>query len=201
MRFIQISRAFAVREITNISSKKLYFWENRPDFTWHLTETMGNMASHVSPMEHHHVSRLDAQELCAQIKRSVDSAFAEIVDDPDFIDVAHDSATGEHHPIRPGTVDELASLLRESDLLTTAADIAALGSPVRLEIISLCTGGPIKVRDLAEKLGKGTTGQVYHHLRQLSVAGWIRPSGKSSYTINEERLDHLLAILRSTAHH
>lgn len=160
---------------------------------------MGNMVAHVSPNEHHHVSRLEAQELCAQIRRSVDSALAEFVDDQELNDDVAEYATCDHHPIRRGTVEELASLLDNADLLTTATDIAALGSPVRLEIISLCTDGPIKVRDLAEKLGKGTTGQVYHHLRQLSVAGWLRPSGKSSYTINEERLDHLLAILCSTA--
>lgn len=90
---------------------------------------------------------------------------------------------------------DVADRLRALDAMNTAADIAALGSPVRLEILTLCADGPIKVRDLADQLGKGTTGQVYHHLRQLSVAGWLRPAGKSAYAINEDRIDALSAIL------
>lgn len=100
-------------------------------------------------------------------------------------------------PVAPEHAEcsDVATRLRSLDAMNTAADIAALASPVRLEILTLCADGPIKVRDLADQLGKGTTGQVYHHLRQLSVAGWLRPAGKSAYAINEDRIDALSAIL------
>lgn len=89
--------------------------------------------------------------------------------------------------------------LNSIDTMTTASELAALGSPIRLEILAICAEGPIKVRDLAARLGKGTTGQVYHHLRQLSSAGWLRPEGKSGYVLNERRAAALGLILDALA--
>ncbi len=41
----------------------------------------------------------------------------------------------------------------------------------------------------------GTTGQPYHHLRQLVAAGWLRAGGHGRYDVPGERVVPLLVIL------
>jgi predicted transcriptional regulator len=43
--------------------------------------------------------------------------------------------------------------------------------------------------------GVGTTGQIYHHLRQLTSAGWLRTTSRGQYAVTPERVVPLLAVL------
>ncbi|MCX4508639.1 hypothetical protein OG402_17600 [Streptomyces anulatus] len=41
----------------------------------------------------------------------------------------------------------------------------------------------------------GTTGQIYHHLRQLTGAGWLHAAGRGRYEIPPVRVVPLLVVL------
>lgn len=76
-----------------------------------------------------------------------------------------------------------------------AATIAALGSPVRLELVRRILCGASTTAELAEGEDLGTTGQLHHHLRQLVAAGWVRHSGRGRYEIPAARIVPLLALV------
>lgn len=76
-----------------------------------------------------------------------------------------------------------------------AADVlAALGHPVRLQLLRHVLRGAGSARELAEIDGMGTSGQVYHHLRQLVAAGWLRNRG-ARYEVPPERVVPLLTTI------
>jgi hypothetical protein len=75
--------------------------------------------------------------------------------------------------------------------------LAALGSPVRLRLVQRVLGGTATVQELTAADDVGTTGQVYHHLRQLLAAGWLRNTGGGRYEVPEERVVPLLGAVLS----
>lgn len=89
-----------------------------------------------------------------------------------------------------------ARQLLELDWTTLAPSLGALGHPVRLHILQLVARGQAATAaDLADTEGLGSTGQIYHHLRQLVTAGWLRATAKGRYDVPPERLVPLLVIL------
>ncbi|RZS61948.1 helix-turn-helix protein [Xylanimonas ulmi] len=77
-----------------------------------------------------------------------------------------------------------------------AADaLAALGHPVRLRVLREVLRGHSTARQLAELDGLGTTGQVYHHLRQLTATGWLRARPGGRHEVPAERLVPLLTTV------
>lgn len=77
-----------------------------------------------------------------------------------------------------------------------AADLlAALGHPVRLAMVRCFLGGATTVADLTELDGLGSTGQAYHHLRQLVATGWLRSLGSGRYEVPVARVVPLLAVI------
>ncbi|MET7866859.1 ArsR/SmtB family transcription factor [Micromonospora taraxaci] len=89
------------------------------------------------------------------------------------------------------TVDDLLT----SDWTELAATMSALAHPVRLRLLREILGGRQGTGELAEIEDLGTTGQLHHHLRQLTAAGWLRSTGRGRYAIPAERVVPLLAIL------
>lgn len=83
----------------------------------------------------------------------------------------------------------------ETDWSERAASFAALGHPVRLELLRNILSGVRTTADLAEIEGFGTTGQLHHHLRQLVAAGWVRQAGRGSYEVPAARVVPLLAAM------
>ncbi len=86
------------------------------------------------------------------------------------------------------------------DLLDDAweplADVfAALGHPVRLRLLREVLRGHGTARELAELEGMGTTGQVYHHLRQLVTSGWLRVRDGGHHEVPAERVVPLLTTI------
>jgi hypothetical protein len=88
-------------------------------------------------------------------------------------------------------VERLAAL----DWSECAAALDALGNPVRLSLLHAVWSGTRTVAELAELSGFGTTGQVYHHVHQLSAAGWLTTLKRGHYAIPPERVIPLLAVL------
>ena len=85
--------------------------------------------------------------------------------------------------------------LLDIDWARFADSLASLGHPVRLTILRTVLGGTETVSGLVEELGSGTSGQIYHHVHQLTAAGWLSPHARSRYRIPPARVIPLLAIL------
>lgn len=76
-----------------------------------------------------------------------------------------------------------------------AAAFAALGHPVRLELLRHVLSGTHTTADLAAVESLGTTGQLHHHLRQLLTTGWLRQAGRGTYEVPAARVVPLLVCL------
>lgn len=76
-----------------------------------------------------------------------------------------------------------------------AEPLAALGHPVRLELLRRILGGTHSTADLAATDGLGTTGQLHHHLRQLKAAGWVHQTGRGTYAVPARRVVPLLTTI------
>lgn len=93
---------------------------------------------------------------------------------------------------------------RSADLLDRgwtdrAPALAALGHPVRLQILQLVARGEAgTAAELARNPSLGSTGQIYHHLRQLVSAGWLQTRGKGRHAVPPERVVPLLVILSAS---
>jgi DNA-binding transcriptional ArsR family regulator len=103
-----------------------------------------------------------------------------------------DLPTGEHYEWQHGLPVET---LMEDDWAAWAGTLGALGHPARLLLLRRVLAGVRTTADLATDEGLGTTGQIYHHLRQLVSAGWLRSSARGQYAVPGERVVPLLVIL------
>ncbi len=85
--------------------------------------------------------------------------------------------------------------MRELDLAPAAKALAALGHPLRLQLLRAVLKGVNNTAELSETEGVGTTGQLYHHLRQLVAAGWLTASGRGRYEVPAGRVIPLLVAI------
>jgi hypothetical protein len=84
-----------------------------------------------------------------------------------------------------------------------AGALAALGHPVRLELIRRMLAGAHTTHELAEIPDLGTTGQLYHHLRELQAAGLVVQRRRNDYAVPSDRIIPclvLVAAAQSCAH-
>lgn len=89
-----------------------------------------------------------------------------------------------------------SAALLDEDWSARAAALTALGHPSRLQILQLVARGEARTAaDLAHSDGLGSTGQIYHHLRLLVSAGWLRSTTKGQHEVPPERLVPLLVVL------
>ncbi|CAM5226822.1 ArsR/SmtB family transcription factor [Streptomyces hirsutus] len=100
--------------------------------------------------------------------------------------------TGEQYEWQHGA---LTGGLLDDDWPTAAEPLAALGHPVRLRLLREILGGRRTAAELAELDGVGTTGQIYHHLRQLTGAGWLHTTGRGRHEVPAGRVVPLLVLL------
>jgi len=92
-----------------------------------------------------------------------------------------------------------SAALMDEDWTVHASTLAALGHPSRLQILqAVARGEAHTAADLAQAEGLGTTGQIYHHLRQLVAAGWLRSTTRGRHEVPPERVVPLLVILGSS---
>ena len=76
--------------------------------------------------------------------------------------------------------------------------LACVGSQEKLNILAALLRKPSTVAQLVEKLGFGSTGQVYHHLKPLLAAGLVREISvphKGWYEVVPHRVQGLVMIL------
>ncbi|MFI1735468.1 ArsR/SmtB family transcription factor [Streptomyces acidicola] len=100
--------------------------------------------------------------------------------------------TGERYEWQYGARTED---LVDDDWTPAAEPFAALGHPVRLRLLREILGGRRTAAELAELDEVGTTGQIYHHLRQLSAAGWLHTTTRGRYEVPPVRVVPLLVAL------
>ena len=81
-----------------------------------------------------------------------------------------------------------------------AAVLAALGSPVRLEIVRRILLGGETVQELQEIPGLGTSGQLYHHLRDLQAAGLVTQRRRGRYGVPPDKVVPALVIIAAAGH-
>lgn len=77
----------------------------------------------------------------------------------------------------------------------TADRLAALGHPVRLRLLLAVVAGQTSAADLADLDGIGTLGQVYHHIRTLTAAGWLASVRRGRLQVPAERVVPLLVAV------
>jgi hypothetical protein len=73
--------------------------------------------------------------------------------------------------------------------------LGALAHPVRLRLLREVLSGTTTTAALAALPGLGTTGQLHHHLRQLTSASWLRTTARGSYGVPAERVVPLHVVL------
>ncbi|MFP3989436.1 helix-turn-helix domain-containing protein [Streptomyces sp. E11-3] len=95
---------------------------------------------------------------------------------------------------RAFTTDDLV----EGEWTEAAESFAALGHPVRMRLLREIVGGRRTVAELTDIDGVGTSGQIYHHLRQLTSAGWLHSTGRGKYEVPVTRVVPLLVAIATT---
>ncbi|HEY7488404.1 MAG TPA: winged helix-turn-helix domain-containing protein [Streptosporangiaceae bacterium] len=103
--------------------------------------------------------------------------------------------TGERYEWQQG--HPAADLLAD-DWSQAAAALTALAHPVRLLLLREVVHGARTAAELSAHERLGTTGQLYHHLRQLVSAGWLRTTARGQYAVPGERVIPLLTMLAAT---
>ncbi|MEV0281892.1 ArsR family transcriptional regulator [Streptomyces sp. NPDC050610] len=88
-----------------------------------------------------------------------------------------------------------ADTVLDADWAAAAESFAALGQAVRLRLLREILDGRDTAAALTELDGIGTTGQIYHHLRQLSAAGWLHAPSRGHYEVPAARVVPLLVML------
>lgn len=86
----------------------------------------------------------------------------------------------------------------DTDLSSVAAVLAALGHPVRLELVRRILLGAHTLAQLQEVPGVRTSGQVHHHLRELRSAGLVL-AARNHFTIVPERVLPVLVAVAAAA--
>lgn len=99
---------------------------------------------------------------------------------------------GEHYEWQIGRTT--GSLL-DDDWAQCTAVLGALAHPVRLQLLQQVLHGVRTAAELGADERLGTSGQLYHHLRQLVSAGWLRSTLRGQYAVPPERVVPLLVIL------
>jgi DNA-binding transcriptional ArsR family regulator len=80
-----------------------------------------------------------------------------------------------------------------------ASVLSALASGPRLRMVTELVLGPLSTSDLAERLDQPSTGQLFHHLKELLAVGIVYQPQRGVYTIRKRHLVPVLAILSAAS--
>lgn len=89
----------------------------------------------------------------------------------------------------------MTEVLLGDDWSQSSDALAALGHPLRLRLLQEVLSGAATVHELTQIDGVGTSGQVYHHLRELTSAGWLHGVGGGRYEVPVARVVPLLVLV------
>jgi DNA-binding transcriptional ArsR family regulator len=77
----------------------------------------------------------------------------------------------------------------------SAAVLAALGNPTRVRIAVELLRRGLTTAELAQRLDQPSSGQLFHHLKELLAAGVIHQPVRGTYAVREQHVIPLLAVL------
>ncbi|WP_369197569.1 ArsR/SmtB family transcription factor [Streptomyces djakartensis] len=137
-------------------------------------------------------SRIDGSDFWALDGLKEQLSGAEIADGGVLYTGSVRLPTGEEYAWQ---MTALTEDLLDCDGTAVAESFAALGHPVRLRLLREVLGGRRTAAELAELDGVGTTGQIYHHLRQLTGTGWLHTTGRGRHEVPPGRVVPLLVAL------
>jgi DNA-binding transcriptional ArsR family regulator len=87
---------------------------------------------------------------------------------------------------------------RAVPLEPVARALSALASATRLRIVGELLAGPVSTGELAERLDLPSSGQLFHHLKELLAAGVIHQPIRGRYAIRRQHVVPVLAVLSAT---
>ncbi len=73
--------------------------------------------------------------------------------------------------------------------------LSALANGTRLRILGELLRGPVATGELADRLDQPSSGQLFHHLKELIAAGVIHQPVRGTYAIRRHHAVPLLAVL------
>lgn len=77
----------------------------------------------------------------------------------------------------------------------SASLFSALASPTRVRIVVELLRGEVTTAELTRRLDQPSSGQLFHHLKELLAAGVIHQPVRGTYAVREHRVVPLLALL------
>ncbi len=112
----------------------------------------------------------------------------------DGVTLAGTAALHGHPSIQGQSGLPTCALLQQS--WENAAQVfAALGHPTRLRLLRAVLSGMTRTAQLAQLKDLGSAGPLYHHLRELVAAGWLKSAGRGLHHVPTERVIPLLTML------
>jgi DNA-binding transcriptional ArsR family regulator len=86
------------------------------------------------------------------------------------------------------------------DVLTQAGEhvarvVSALASATRLRIAGELVSGPVTTGDLAARLDQPSSGQLFHHLKELLAVGVVHQPRRGTYALRPQHVLPVLALL------
>lgn len=90
--------------------------------------------------------------------------------------------------------------LQKIDFAEAAGSLAALGHPVRLQLLQAIYEGTSTVAELGKDERFGTSGQIYHHVHALAGAGWLESARRGHWRVPAQRIVPLLTLVLIGTH-
>lgn len=90
--------------------------------------------------------------------------------------------------------------LARIDFAEAAGSLAALGHPVRLQLLQAIYEGTSTVAELGKDERFGTSGQIYHHVHALAGAGWLESARRGHWRVPAQRVVPLLTLVLIGTH-
>ena len=81
----------------------------------------------------------------------------------------------------------------DDDLI--ARTVTAIASPTRIRLLKAVLGGAHETHQLQAALGEVSTGQLYHHLKELTATGLVVQPARGRYEIAAHAVVPLLAMI------
>ena len=90
------------------------------------------------------------------------------------------------------------------EVLTAAGEhvarvVAALASATRLRIVAELVGGPLTTADLSSRLDQPTSGQLFHHLKELLAVGVVHQPRRGTYALRPQHVLPVLTVISAAA--
>lgn len=76
--------------------------------------------------------------------------------------------------------------------------LSALASPIRIRIVEALISGPAGTGELAERIDAATTGQLFHHLKDLLAVGIVHQPQRGVYELRPQHALPFLTIVSAS---